>query len=212
VNSRFVEQGDRLTELGASPEFLDAVFDLSPGMVSAPLQTSRGMAILAVDEIVPGSVAPFAEIENSVRTDLLNERAHQAALSAARRALEGNRSFEGVAEALGKEVATSGDLAPNQAPPGTGGSTPELEEGLFGPGVMEGDRGVVRVPAGALVYEVTLRQPIDSYAFEDAKVDLRNEMKAQRKVQLRQAILEKLAQVQDVQVNREVVEAYNENI
>jgi peptidyl-prolyl cis-trans isomerase D len=212
VSSRFVERGDRLTELGATPEFVDAVFDLSPGMVSAPLQTSRGMAILAVDETVPGSVAPLAEVETSVRTDLLNERAHQAALAAARRALEGSGSFDAVAKALGKEVAASGDLALNQSPPGTGGSTPELEEALFGPGVIEGDRGVARVPAGALAYEITSRQPVDSAAFEDAKADLRNELMSQRKLQLRQAILEKLARAQDVQVNREVVEAYNENI
>jgi hypothetical protein len=100
-------------------------------------------------------------------------------------------------------------MAPGQTPPGTGGSTDELQEALFGAGVMIGDRGVVAVPAGALVYEVTARQEFDSYAFEDAKAPLRAEMLRQRRYALRQALVNQMIQTQEVAINGELVAAYN---
>jgi len=167
------------------------------------------MALVVVDEIVPPAVAPLAEVETQVRTDLLNERAREAAREAARRALDRHKSIAAVARALGKEVGESGDLAPGSVIPGTGGSTPEMEEALFGPAVLEGERGVAPVPAGALVYEVTRRQPFDSLAFEDAKAALRQELLEQRRSAMRQAVLERMYQQQEVLVNNELIDAYN---
>lgn len=209
VESRFVARDDRLVDLGASPEFVQTVFDLQPGEVSPPLRTAPGMALVVVDEIVPPAVAPLEEVETAVRTDLRNQHAREAALNAARRALERHDRFAAVARALGKEVAESGDLAPGSAIPRTGGSTPEMQEKLFGPGVMEGDRGVVPVPAGALVYEVTRRQPFDSLAFEDAKASLREELLEQRRSALRRSVLEQMYRQQEVLINGELIEAYN---
>jgi hypothetical protein len=93
--------------------------------------------------------------------------------------------------------------------PGTGGATPELRENLFAAGLIEGDRGVVEVPAGALVFEVTRREPFDSYAFEDTKATLRQELLEQKKGALRQSILQQMIRVQDVEINGELVEAYD---
>jgi peptidyl-prolyl cis-trans isomerase D len=209
VQSRFLTREDRLTDLGASPEFAQTVFDLETGGISPPLRTAPGMALVVVDEIVPASVAPLDEIRNSVGTDILNYRARQAALAAASRALERHGDLAAAARALGEEVKESGDLAPGGTIPGTGGSTPEMEEALFGPGVMEGDRGVVAVPAGALVYEVTARVPFDSLAYEDARADLRLELREQRRSAMYRAVLERMYQQQEVLINGELVEAYN---
>jgi peptidyl-prolyl cis-trans isomerase D len=209
LQSRFVERGERLSDIGASPEFVESVFQIEPGTVSPPLGTARGMSLLVVDAIVPPSVAPLEDVANSVRTDLLNERARQTALRNAQRAMRPGTDIDAVAGALGRQVAASGDMAPGQAPPGTGGSTDELQQALFGAGVMIGDRGVVEVPAGALVYEVTGRQEFDSYAFEDSKPALRAEMLRQRRFALRQALVNQMIQTQEVAINGELIAAYN---
>jgi parvulin-like peptidyl-prolyl isomerase len=188
---------------------MDAVFDLEPGKSSHPLRVARGMALVVVDETVEASVAPLEQIAETVRSDLSSELSRQAALTAAQEALDRGGEFSAVARRLDQEVAASGDLAPGQTLPGAGAATPELRESLFAPGLMEGDRGVVEVPAGALVFEVTRREPFDSYAFEDAKATLRQELLEQKKNALRQSIIQQMIRVQDVEINGELVEAYD---
>jgi hypothetical protein len=209
VKSRFVARDERLTDLGASPEFVQTLFDLEPGAVSPPLRAAPGMALAVVDEILPAAVAPLEEVRSAVATDILNDRARKAAVAAGERALGRHGSLAAAARALGKEVTESGDLAPGQSIPKSGGSTPEMQEALFGAGVMEGDRGAVIVPAGALVYEVTRRQPFDSVAFEDAKADLRQELLEQRRSATYRAMLGRMYEQQEVLINQELVGAYD---
>jgi peptidyl-prolyl cis-trans isomerase D len=209
IQSRFVTREDRLTDLGASPEFVETVFDLEPGVISPPLRSAPGMALVVVDEVLPPAVPPLEEVRSLVSTDILNDRARRAALETGRRALERHDTFARAVAALGQEVEDSGDLAPGASIPRSGGSTPEMEQALFGPGVMEGDSGVVEVPAGALVYEVIRRQPFDSLAFEDSKADLREELLQQRRMTMYRSLVEQMHRQQDVQINGELVEAYN---
>lgn len=206
VETRFVSREDRLSDLGVAPEFMETVFDLEAGSVSSPLRTATGMALVAVDEIVPSSVAPLSEVIETVRTDLLNDKLRQMAVSAGERALSRGADFDAVAQALGKLAQESGDLAPGASLPETGGTSPAMEEKLFGPGVMEGDRGVAQVPAGALVYEIVRRQPFDSYAFEDARSELRDGLLEQRRIGLQRSILDRLSEQQEILVNERMIE------
>jgi len=209
IESRLVTREDRLTDIGASPDFLETVFSSPEGSVTPPLGLSRGMALVAVDEIVESAVAPLDEVESEVRTDILNDRARTAAYQSAERAMARHGDFDAVARAMGREVKDSGEMAPGHVLQGTGGTNPELEEALFGVAVMEGDRGVVAVPAGALAYEVVMRVPFDSYAYEESKATLREELLTQRRFGMRQAVIERLSEQQQVEFNSELIERYN---
>ena len=209
VNSAFINPESRLPEVGPSPEFIDTIMALQPGAVSPPLRTARGMALVVVDEIVPTSVPPIEEVAEAVRADLLDDRAEQAAVAGAERALMRHKNVAAVAAALSKEVSESGNIGPGQQIPGTGGATPQLTEKLFGPDVRAGDRGVIQVPAGAMVYEVTERQQFDPAAFMEARGELRDRILDQRRNMLRQSILNQLAQELEVIINDELVEQYN---
>jgi len=209
VESRFVEAEDRLAGLGASPEFTGTVFDLEVGGVSIPLRVAAGLALVTVDETVPASVAPFAEVETQVRTDLLDEYTKRAAIEAGELAFARNRGFDAIASALNLEPRESGDLAPGQELDGTGGPSAELQAVLFGEGVAVGDIGVIRVPAGAVVYEVTSREPFDPVAFLAARDDLEAEMLARKQNELRQATVERLIEKQEVVINDELVNYLN---
>jgi len=209
VNSTFVNPESRLPEVGPSPEFIDTIMALEPGEISPPLRTARGMALVVVDEIVPPSVPPLEEIVEAVRADLLDDRAEQAAVTGAERALTRHNNLAAVAAALSKEVRESGSIGPGQQIPGTGGSTPQLLEKLFGPDVRTGEKGVIQVPAGAMVYEVTERQQFDPAAFMEARGELRGQLLDRRRNMLRQSILNQLAQELEVIINDELVEQYN---
>jgi peptidyl-prolyl cis-trans isomerase D len=205
----FVNPETDLSALRPSPEFVGAVMDLAPGVVSAPLRTAGGTALVIVDEIVPASVPPLPEIAATVRSDILAERSRQAALQAGERALRRSASFDSVARALGAEVQESGSIAPGQQIPGTGGPSAELMEALFSRHVDVGDRGVAAVPDGAVVYEVTERQPFDPIAFNAVRGQLRAELVQQRRELLRRSLLTRLSERLEVAINEELVQQYN---
>jgi peptidyl-prolyl cis-trans isomerase D len=206
VRERIVTRDERLGDLGPSPEFMDAVFSMAPGTVSSPLGVARGMAVVVVDEIHPPGLASFDEVKDRAKTDLLNDRSRSAAIESARRALARRKNLEAVAKSLDAEVKKSGDLAPTSVIlPGSGGPSPELQEALFRPEAAEGDKGVVPVESGALVYSITKRTGFDAASFEAQKEGLRVELMGERREALVGSILDKLRVEYEVEINHEVM-------
>jgi len=206
VQSIFVNETEGMRDLGASAEFRTAVLEMETGAVSAPLRVSRGMALVVIEEIVPESVAPLDEVQERVRTDLMNDRAVRLARTVAEQALEQREEFAEVVSALKAEVETSGELAPGQSLPGSGGSSPEMQEALFGDAVTIGDRGVVGIPSGALVYEVANRVAFDAIAFEQEKETLRAEVVQQRRQAMRRSMVDELSRQLEIVINEPLVE------
>jgi peptidyl-prolyl cis-trans isomerase D len=205
VQSRLVVGRDPLRDIGASPEFAANVSQLELGVTSNPLRMASGMALVTVDETLPEAIAPFEEVRDRVAEDEKQARAKAAAQAAAFKAMEELAEIEAVAKALGKEVRTSGDLAPGQGIPGAGGPSPEIEEVLFGPDVYTGDAGVLEVPTGALAYQVTGRVPFDDTRFENERTDLRAELLLQQRARYGQSVLSQLRQTQDIEINPSVL-------
>jgi peptidyl-prolyl cis-trans isomerase D len=191
-------------DLGPSPEFADSVFRLAPGSVSQPLGVAKGLAIVASLGTVPPTVPPLAEIQDRVRTEVLNSRERDSALAEARRALASHPDLASAAKALGEQVRSSGDLTPGRSLPGAG-RAPELDKAVFGPGTKVGDRGVVAAAAGAVIYTVTRRETFAPSAFESSKPELRAELLAQRRAAALQSILQGVRQKHKVEINEELV-------
>jgi len=205
-----VTASDRMADLAPSPEFRDAVQGMEAGTVRGPLGVARGLAIVAVDEIIPAAVAPFEEVAAQVRTAVLNQRQRDAAVAAAEQALGRRGDLAAAARSLGVEVRESGDLAPGPVRlPGTGGGEDALAARFFAADLGEGDTGIVEVPTGAVIYRVTRRVPFDPVMFEASRAGLREELLDQKRSELLGAILGRLQGQMDIQVNDEVVARYD---
>ncbi len=210
VKEATVAKGDRLAELAPSPEFRDTVFGMEPDTVSSPLGVARGLAIVACEAVVPPSTAPLDEVRERVATAILNQRARDAALARARQAETSGKALDAVARSLGVKAEDSGDLAPGPVSlPGAGGPSPELRARLFADDAKVGDRGVVVVPAGAVVYEITKRTPFDAKAFEAARPKLLAELQNQKSEALLQSLLPRLRERYDVRINSEIVKQFD---
>jgi len=156
-------------ELGAGADFIPTLDTLAPGEVAPPLTVAAGMAVVALDDLLPAAAAPLEDVREEVTAAVLLDRARAAALAAAGRALDRHGSVAAAAPALSLETQASGELPPRQPLPGTGGSTAELNDMLFGDAVQIGDRGVVEVPEGAVIYEVSARVPFDPDLFASCR-------------------------------------------
>jgi peptidyl-prolyl cis-trans isomerase D len=206
VQRRFINEDEGLREIGASNEFRTSVLALEPGQVSEPLRVAQGLAIAVVDELVPPSTAPLEQIQERVRSDLLNDKAVHMAVTAAEQALARQGSLDRAAKAAAREAQDSGDLAPGQALPGSGGSSPEMREALFGAQAAVGRTGVVQVPSGALAYEIVRREAFDPQAFQAARDDLRTELLQQRRQGMRRSMVDQLSRQSEIEINQELVQ------
>ena len=206
VERRFVNEDEGLREIGASNEFRTSVLALEPGQVSEPLRVAQGLAIAVVDELVPPSIAPLEQIQERVRSDLLNDKAVRAAIATAEQALARQGALDRAAKAVGREAQDSGELGPGQAVAGSGGSSPEMREALFGAPAAVGRTGVVPVPGGALVYEIVSRQAFDPQAFQAARNDLRAELLEQRRQGMRRSMVDELSRRSNIEINQELVQ------
>ncbi len=209
VDTVFVTEGGRVPELGAGPGFSDAVFATDVGAVGPPQAVSVGRAIFAVEEEVAAGVAPFEEVKNRARSDLLNDLAREAAVAQAREALAAAGDLAAAASRLGQEVRSSGELAPTQDVPGTGGLDAEARDALFAETTVLGDRGVLSVPAGALVYEVTSRTGFDEAEFYGIAPQLETELERRRGADLLQSVMERLEEQFEVERNDAVIAQFD---
>jgi peptidyl-prolyl cis-trans isomerase D len=200
---------DNMTELAPSPEFRNEMFELPVGGISGPVVVARGMAVFAVDEEFPPAVAPLADVRLQVESAYRNERLRKMAVTAARKAL-GAGDLDRAARSLDQEVQDSGDLAPGRVVlPGIGGDSDELSATLFDDGTVIGNTGVIQVPAGALIYEVTDRTPFDQVAFETGSDLLHEELLTQKRQLHLQSILNRLREDYRIEINSELINQYD---
>ena len=82
VEERVLAREDAGRELGASPDFVNAVFATPVGAIAAPAAIARGFAIAAVVEILPADVRPLSEVRAQATADLLSARNRDAAVVA----------------------------------------------------------------------------------------------------------------------------------
>jgi peptidyl-prolyl cis-trans isomerase D len=206
IREAFYASGDRIPALGPSPDFGPAVEALETGTLSDPVRVGTGVALIVVDEVLPPAPAPFEEVEVSVRAAVVAAQGRDAAVEAARKAQERHGELGAIAKAVGDEVKSSGDLAPGQSLPGIGGADAALRAALFGDDVTDGQTGIIEVPAGAIVYQVTGREPFDPARFEAERGQLRGELLQERRANHAQSILNRLRETQEVLRNPDYVD------
>lgn len=205
VQERIVRRGESIDGLDVPSGFIDELFDLEIGSLGQPTAVRQGWVVVAVAEQIPESIAPFEEVEQAVKSAVINERGRVAAEDAARLMFERHGSIETAAEALGVELLKSGSITPVQIVRKTGGMSPELRDALFGPESGIGGRGVALVPAGAVIYEITARDVFDPQQFEQQKTQLREEVLEQRRAEVVESALTQLRQSYEVEINNEIV-------
>jgi len=155
------------------------------------MRVGAGLALVTVDALVPAAPAPLSEVREQVSASVLAERRTDAAFNMASGLFDETKTLSSLATAS-NSVQQSGDLAPGQPPAGAGGNTDEIESRLFGDEAQIGKRGVIRVPAGAMIYEITAREVFDPTRFANEKQELMDETLRVRQESYLQSILANL--------------------
>jgi peptidyl-prolyl cis-trans isomerase D len=177
----------------ASPALVARAFALKPNEVAKePFLLARGSAFIALTEIQPSRAPEFAEVENRVKAELLEEKAFTKAREVAT-ALETRAEKDGLekaASAMGLVRKETPSLVGRGVPLGDLGSAASLDDTAFTLSEKTLSEPV-RVSAGYAVLRVIEKKPFDAAAFESQKAALVASLREERKQQLFEAFLAK---------------------
>ncbi|MBV9572769.1 MAG: peptidyl-prolyl cis-trans isomerase, partial [Acidobacteriales bacterium] len=161
VSTDFVSRTDSLPGLGASPQFMAAVFSQRDKSPADEVQLARGDVIFEVTAIKPPATPTYDEIRGRVETEFKNER-ESSLLSQKTRELSDRakteHSLEKAAKELGATLKTSDFVSPDGQVPDIGSMTgPASVAFTLKPGEISGPLTLGN--AGAVLAVIEKQEP-----------------------------------------------------
>jgi peptidyl-prolyl cis-trans isomerase D len=139
-----------------------SAFALKKGEVSQAVQLPQGWAIVYVKDVIPPHAPDLKEVEQKVRTALINQKLQQMTMKGledARRQIAQGKTLDQVATELGAQVKESPELSGQSSIPGVG-YNPELTKAVMA--LQTGQAGGPIADAqGGLLFQVTDRKGWD---------------------------------------------------
>jgi peptidyl-prolyl cis-trans isomerase D len=174
--------GQTIKEIGASPDFDQAVTALKQGEAS-PLVALKDnkVALALVTAVTPPRQQTFEQVQNQIRDTMAQNRLAMALQNHAKELVDKVKSMGGdlakAAKSMGLEVKTSGDIDRSGTLPGLG-SASYIQEGFTRPdGAVFGP---ISTPDGPVVAKVLQHTDPDLSKLPEQRVSLRDEIKSQK--------------------------------
>jgi peptidyl-prolyl cis-trans isomerase D len=185
-----VAQGQTLPEIGASPDFEQAISGLKTGEASAAVTVqSNKLAVAVLTGVVPSRTNTFEEVQGQIRDSMVQARSnaalqrHGQELAAAAKQAGG---LAAAAKAAGLEVKTSEEFTRSGTITGIGPAT-YLAEAFGKPdGTVVGP---LNLPDGTLIARVVARSQADLSQLAAQRSQIRDEIKS-RKAKDRETLFE----------------------
>jgi len=172
-------------------EFEDAVFSAKPGEIVGPIESQFGYHIIKVEALRPEHQQPFEEVEDQVRSRLLEGRAsaeaEARAIALARRLQAEQPEDDSGWQAIADEdeavaLNQSQPFAAGQPIPGASEGT-TLADDAFAADVGE-IHGPLAVPRGWIVWQLRDIRPAGIPPFEDVRVEVEQILRRERALEL----------------------------
>jgi peptidyl-prolyl cis-trans isomerase D len=173
------------------PEFEAAVFSAKPGEIVGPIRSQFGYHIIKVEGFRPEHRQPFEEVEEQVRSRVVEGRA--TAESEARAGVLARRMQSDSPDTQDQWQAIADEdeaVVLNQSPRFSAGEAiagvsngPELTDEAFAASV--GDiKGPVAVPRGWIVWQLAEIRPEGIPSFEEVRPEVEQKLRRERAVEL----------------------------
>ena len=177
-----VQAGQPIGNLGTVQDLDQAIAPLKKGEVSqAVALPNNRVAIAVVTDVIAPHTAPFEDVENQIKDQMVRTRAGLAAQNHAQELLTKAKSTNGdldkAAKSMGLMAKTSGDVERNGTVEGLGSATYLLEAfgktdgSLFGP---------VTMPDGVLVGKVVRHIEPDQAKLATERATIRDQIKSDK--------------------------------
>jgi peptidyl-prolyl cis-trans isomerase D len=162
------------------PEFEKAAFSLPKGGTSDLVQSSYGFHIIHVDDKQEAHLKSLDEVKAQIEPLIKQEKAGQAAQTAATELLKQARSssIEKAAAAQGLQVITTDFVTSNSLLPGVG-MDPQFTNAAFGQ-TANAPPDIVQLHQGYAIYQVMAVKPPSTPTFEEVRSQVEQAFKNER--------------------------------
>ena len=162
------------------PEFEQAAFTTPKGQTTDIIRTSYGFHIIRVEDKQTARVKPLDEVKAQIEPLIKQQKSAAAAQSLANsvQGLARSAGMDKAASEKGLSVTTTEMLAQTEPLPGVGAAQ-ELANGLFS-AKKNDPPALAQTPQGFAVYQVTEIQAPQTPTFEQIRVQVEEQFKAQR--------------------------------
>lgn len=182
-------------------------FSLKKGDVSPAVQVPQGWAVLYVKDVVAPHAPELKEVEQRVRTALVNQKMQQMAtqkLQEARRQMAAGKTLDQVAAELGLKVQETAEFGGQGAIPGIG-YNPELTKAAMAlPAGQVG--GPINDAQGALLFQVTDRKGWDPKQYAANRDQTRSTLLQQKIASVEGSLIEKRRRELNVTFNQQFLD------
>jgi peptidyl-prolyl cis-trans isomerase D len=182
VKADGLEAGQPVPEVGVSPDFDQSITGLKKGEVSQPVALAGNkIAVAVVQDVTPPRPATFAEVQEKVKSEIVNQRSNAAVQTHAKELLDKAKSMGGdlakAAKAMGLEVKTSTEFTRTGAVEGLGSANYLAEGFRAADGTV---LGPIPTPEGPVIAKVLAHVAADNGKFAEERNKIRDELKSQK--------------------------------
>jgi peptidyl-prolyl cis-trans isomerase D len=192
---------------GFSTALNATAFSLKKGDVSPALQVPQGWAVLYVKDVVASHAPELKEVEQRVRTALVNQKMQQMTtqkLQEARRQMTQGKTLDQVAADLGLQVKETAEFGGQGAIPGIG-YNPELTKAALSlPTGQVG--GPITDAQGGLLFQVTDRKGWDPKQYATNREQTRSTLLQQKVSSVEGSLIEKRRRELNVTFNQQFLD------
>jgi len=205
--SGFFARDEPTLALGTSPEASARVFQMKPGEVEGPVQTSRGFAFITLLNKQDPYVPQLPEVKDRVRDEVITQKARELAKEKARELaakLKSAPDFEKAAKAAGVDPKTT-ELLTRESPLPDLGAAPAVVEAAFKM-TVGATSDAIATDNGTAIIKLVEKQEASSADLEKVKDKFREELLADRRNRFFSAYMAKAKQRMKIEVTRETVQ------
>ncbi len=211
VHADHVEQNKPIPDVGASPDFDQAVANLKQGQVSqAVALPGNKIAVAEVTGIVPARPSTLDEVKDQVRDALVQSRltvkVQEKSKELADKAKAMGGDLEKAAKAMNLEVKTTDAFTRSDTAPGFGSANYVAQAFSSPDGAIIGP---VMMPEGTVVVKVVEHIAPDLSKLSEERATLRDQIKSQRAKQRDQlfeaGLKERLIQEGKIKIHQDVI-------
>lgn len=203
----FITREEPILGLGGSPQVAAQIFELQEGEVTGAMPVARGVAFAALAGRQDPSIPALDQVKDTVRDDVIKERASARATEQARTvaaALKSAADFTAAAKKAGFDAKASELVARGTALPDVG-FNPTVEAAVFGLPV-----GTVSDPIatldGTTIVKLVERRDVTDEELRTAREGIRNDMLNDRRNQFLSSYMTKAKEKMAIVMNPDVMQ------
>ncbi|MBI3894666.1 MAG: peptidyl-prolyl cis-trans isomerase [Acidobacteria bacterium] len=207
-----LSQEEAIPGIEGSQALQQEIFALEKDQVSQPIPVTRGYAVALLADISPAHPGEFAEVQEKVQADYIEEQAQNQAVSKADEltkllAQQDKKDLKRAARSLGLTASTSEPVTRDSMIPSLG-TAKEIDPKAFERSIGE-VAGPLKVQGGQLVYQVDSRQMPDDADLTQQQQMIRDRLLAQKRrvvfALFQESLRNKLVAEGDLKIHQDVL-------